>query len=200
MKPKVHHSIPEDLFALLSGSLFVAFGLFLFQKMSFLTGGVAGLALILSKVTPLSLSLVFFLLNLPFYWLAFRQMGTRFTVNTFITVSAVSLVTHFLPEFISIDGVNRWFAAVFGGLLIGMGILIMFRHVSSLGGLGILGLFLQEKFGINAGKFQMSVDMCIILVGYFLIPFDVLMLSVLGTLALNLVIAVNHKEGRYQIT
>ncbi len=200
MKPKVHHSIPEDLFALLSGSLFVAFGLFIFTELSFLTGGAAGLTLILTHLVDFSFGQLYFIINLPFYWLAFRRMGWRFTLNTFISVSTVSVATDVLTYFVALDSIDSVFGAIFGGLLIGTGILIMFRHVSSLGGLGILSLYLQDKLGINAGKTQLSVDVSILLIGYFLVSIEILLLSLLGALALNLVIGINHKPGRYQIT
>ena len=188
------------MLALLVGSLFVAFGLLLFRDQGFLTGGTAGLALVLTRVTDLGFGLVFFLINLPFYWLGWQQLGTRFTVNTFVSVCAVSLLSEGLPWVIVLGEVNPIFAAIMGGFLIGTGMLIMFRHVSSLGGVGILALYLQNRFGINAGRVQMGVDLCIVVVGYFLVSLSILLLSVLGVLALNMVIALNHKPGRYQIT
>lgn len=200
MKQKHKHSIPEDMLALLVGSLFVALGLLFFRDQGFLTGGTAGLALVLTRITDLGFGLVFFLINLPFYWLGWRQLGTRFTVNTFVSVCSVSLLSEGLPWVIQFDEVNPIFAAVMGGFLIGMGILIMFRHVSSLGGVGILALYLQKRIGVNAGRVQMGVDVCIVIIGFLLVSLPILVLSVVGALALNLVIALNHKPGRYQIT
>jgi len=84
--------------------------------------------------------------------------------------------------------------------MMGSGILILFRHRSSLGGVGILALYLQERFGLSAGRFQMAVDVAIVGIGFFLVPLPVLACSIIGVLALNQVIALNHKPGRYQIT
>lgn len=200
MKQKHRHSIPEDMLALLVGSLFVALGLFLFRDQGFLTGGTAGLALVMTRLTDLSFGFVFFLINLPFYWLGWQQLGVRFTANTFVSVCSVSVLSEGLPWVIELGEVNPMFAAIMGGFLIGTGMLIMFRHVSSLGGVGILALYLQNRFGINAGRVQMGVDLCIVVVGFFLVSLPILLLSVLGVLALNMVIALNHKPGRYQIT
>lgn len=199
MKPQNHHSMTEDLLALLTASLMVAFGIYLFKQSGFLTGGTAGVALILTQITPFSFGQVFFTINLPFYYLAWTRMGKRFTVNTFISVSVVSLLSDNLQWFIQFSDLNPIYAAVFGGLLIGMGILIMFRHVSSLGGLGVLAKYVQDRFEISAGKFQMSIDVSIVCIGFFLVTPEVLALSILGAVALNLVVAINHKPGRYQI-
>jgi uncharacterized membrane-anchored protein YitT (DUF2179 family) len=77
---------------------------------------------------------------------------------------------------------------------------MLIRHKASLGGLGILVIHLQNTRGWRAGKLQMAAD-CLILSAAMFIrdPFSV-GLSIVGALALNLVIAVNHKAGRYMGT
>jgi uncharacterized membrane-anchored protein YitT (DUF2179 family) len=83
-------------------------------------------------------------------------------------------------------------------MLIGVGLLIMFRHKSSLGGLGILALYLQNKFNIRAGNFGLLVDSVILTSSMFIFSIDLVFLSVIGAITMNLLIAVNHKPGRYQ--
>ncbi|HET8904477.1 MAG TPA: YitT family protein [Saccharospirillum sp.] len=200
MKQKSSHSLYEDLFALIVGAAFVSFGLLLFQFHGMLTGGTAGLALVIAKVTDIEFGIWFFAINLPFYWLAVRGLGWRFAINTFISVASVSLMVEGLPYLIDLNNLNPVFAAVMGGFLIGTGMLILFRHVASLGGVGILAYYLQQRFGINAGRVQMAVDVSIVAIGFFLVSLPMLVLSVVGALALNMVIALNHKPGRYQIT
>ena len=200
LKPQDHHSIIEDIFALFTASLLVSLGIYLFNFCGFLTGGTAGIALILTQVTPFSFGQIFFVINLPFYYLAWSKMGKRFTLNTFVSVSIVSLLSDNLHQFISLEQIHPAFAAILGGILVGMGILIMFRHVSSLGGLGVLAKFLQDQFNVSAGKFQMAVDVSIVCVGFFLVSVEILAWSILGAIALNLVVAINHKAGRYHIT
>ena len=84
--------------------------------------------------------------------------------------------------------------------MIGNGMLIMFRHVSSLGGVGILALYLQDRFKLSAGYVQMSVDVAIVCIGFFMVSLPILAYSVFGALVINQVISLNHKPGRYQIT
>lgn len=79
----------------------------------------------------------------------------------------------------------------------GMGFLVLFRHRCSLGGVGIMALYLQDRFGWRAGKVQMAVDCCIVLAALVTVePLRVLW-SVIGAVALNLVLAMNHRPGRY---
>jgi len=196
---KAYHSIREDILAVTMASLFVSLGIYFFKYCGFLTGGTAGIALMMQQVVPLSFGQLFFIVNLPFYYLAWSRMGRRFTVNTFVSVTVVSFCTDNLHYMFELNTLNPYFAAVAGGLLIGMGILIMFRHVSSLGGLGVLSKYVQDRFGINAGKFQMSVDVCIVTLGFFLVPLDLLLLSIVGAISMNVVVAFGHKPGRYNI-
>lgn len=199
IQPKKYHSISEDILALIMASLFVSLGIYFFKYCGMIMGGTAGLALILGNLVPLSFGQLFFVINLPFYYLAWTRMGKRFTLNTLASVTIVSFCTDNLHYVFELQSINRYFAAVAGGLLIGMGILIMFRHVSSLGGLGVLSKYMQDRFNVSAGKFQMAIDVCIVLVGYFLVSFDVLLLSILGSVTFNFVIAMSHKPGRYNI-
>jgi uncharacterized membrane-anchored protein YitT (DUF2179 family) len=63
--------------------------------------------------------------------------------------------------------------------------------------MNILALYLQEKSGIRAGKFQMVVDACIVTASLFVVSLPMLVVSVVGATLLNLIIAMNHRPGRY---
>lgn len=194
------HSIIEDLYALLSGSISASLGIFLFSKVGMLAGGTTGGALLLAHLAPLSFGELFFLLNLPFYALALIRMSWRFALNTFITVALVSFLADNLGHVLQIGELNPVYASLAGGLLIGMGILILARHNSSLGGLNILVFYLQERFGLRAGYVQLSIDCAIIISGSFLLPLELLLVSILGVVTVNLTLAINHKPGRYQVS
>ena len=82
-------------------------------------------------------------------------------------------------------------------ILMGVGMLILFRHRASLGGVNLLVLYLQDRYGWRAGKVQMLID-CLILLGALLVlEWPAIVVSVLGAVVLNLVLAFNHKAGRY---
>ncbi len=200
MKRQTHHHFFEDIIAIFTGSLFIAIGVYLFRTCHFITGGVTGIALLLVHWLPLTFGQIFFILNIPGYYLAWTQMGKRFTLYTFCSVAFVSYLTDKLPQVFSVSLLDPIFAAVLGGLLVGTGILILYRHVASLGGLGVFAVFIQQRFNYSAGKFQMIVDVLILLAGFFTVSFNVFLLSLLSTAALNMVIWINHKPGRYQIT
>ena len=193
----VRHPLWEDALALLTGTALVALGIAFYSHAGLLTGGTVGLAFLLKYLAGWSFGPVFFLLNLPFYALAIWRMGWKFTLRTVCAVGLVSLFAELTPQWVRFAELNVVYAAVFGGFAIGIGLLILFRHRASLGGVNILALFLQERFGLRAGTFQMRIDALIVMAAVFVVPVDKVLLSVLGAVALNLVLAINHRADRY---
>ena len=92
---------------------------------------------------------------------------------------------------------NAGIQADMAGLLAGTGILILIRHGASLGGIGVLAIYLQKTRGWRAGTVQMGADVLILLGGLVVLSPLQLLLSVLGAVAVNLVIGVNHRTDRY---
>ena len=191
------HSLFEDAQAILVAPLFVAFAVLLFREAGLLTGGTVGIAFLIHYLSGWPMGAVVFCLNLPFYFFALRVMGRDFTVKTFVAVSLLAVYTEVVPRLIHLQSVDRTFAAVMGGFLIGVGLLMLIRHKSSVGGLGVVAIYLQNTRGWRAGKVQMAAD--VLILGAAVLIRDPLsvFLSIVGAVALNLVIAVNHKAGRY---
>ena len=195
--PVVRHTLFEDAQALLVAPLFVAFAILLFRQAGLLTGGTVGIAFLLHYVGDWPIGPLLFVINLPFYYLGVRALGWTFTLKTFFAVSLLAVYTEVLPGLISLASVNRIFAAVMAGFMAGVGLLILIRHKASLGGIGILAIHLQNSRGWRAGKLQMAADLSILAAAFFVRDPTSIALSILGAIALNLVIAVNHKAGRY---
>ncbi|WP_423821772.1 YitT family protein [Salinisphaera sp. SPP-AMP-43] len=195
--PVVAHKLWEDVLAMVLGVAVAALGLFFYSQAQLLIGSTAGMALLISYVSGWSFGPVFFVINLPFYWLAARRMGIRFTIKTFIAVAGLSSLTWAMPELMTIDHLNAFYAALAGGAMIGLGILFLFRHRASLGGVNILALYLQDARGIRAGHIQLAIDTLLMIVALFVLPWDRVALSVLGAVVLNMIVAINHRPGRY---
>ncbi|WP_083656663.1 YitT family protein [Mongoliimonas terrestris] len=196
--PELAHTPLEDALALFTGTLFVALGLVFLKSVGLATGGTAGLAFLIHYAGGWPYGLVFFAVNVPFYLFAYRVFGLAYTVKTFAAVALLSAEAEVLPHLYQISDVDPVFAAVAGGMLSGVGLLILIRHRSSLGGVGVLAVWAQERYGLRAGKVQMGIDAAIVLGAFTILPPGAVLLSVLGAVALNLVLAVNHKRGRYQ--
>ncbi len=191
------HSLFDDVQGLVTGTFFVALGLVLLRHTGLLTGGTAGIALVLHYATGWHFGLLFFGLNLPFYALAWQRMGRRFTLKTFAAVALLAGLSEALPQWLPLGAVAPWFAALGGGLLIGTGFIILFRHRASLGGLNVLVLCMQDHFGWRAGHVQLAIDCSILLCALPWLTWPQLMLSVAAAVAMNFALAINHKPGRY---
>jgi uncharacterized membrane-anchored protein YitT (DUF2179 family) len=191
------HTLAEDALAVASGTLLISVGIAFFTTAGLLTGGTAGLAFLLHYATGIGFGPLFFVLNLPFYWLAWRKLGIAFTVKTFIAIALLSALTTLQPQLLAFASLQPVYAALVGGLITGTGFLILFRHKCSLGGIGVLALWLQNRFGWRAGKVQMGVYCAIVLLALFSIEPMRVLYSIVGAVALNIVLAINHRPGRY---
>ncbi|KAF1020452.1 MAG: hypothetical protein GAK30_02494 [Paracidovorax wautersii] len=196
--PAVPHSLFEDAMALLVGTFIIAFGAMLLQQTHAVTGGTAGLAFLLHYATGVRFGVAFFVLNLPFYYLAFKRMGRAFMLKTFCAVALLSAFVELHPHFIAIGHLQPFYAALLGNVLMGLGFVVLFRHKASLGGINILALYLQERHGVRAGKLQMGIDVLIVIASLALVSWPVLLASIAGALLVNLIIAMNHRPHRYQ--
>ena len=191
------HTLIEDVQAIVIGCLFVALSIVMLRESRLLTGGIAGLSFVVHYLTGWRVGLVLFFINLPFYVVGLRALGRRFTFKTFCAVGVLSLLTEIVPKLVSFQHLDPLFSAVMAGLLAGIGILILIRHGASLGGIGILAIYLQQRRGWRAGTVQMSFDCMILSIGLLVVSPEKVVLSIIGAAALNLVIGVNHRPDRY---
>ena len=191
------HSLLEDIQAIAAGSMLAAMGVTMLSAAHLLIGGTAGIGFLLRYSWGISFGAAFFLLNLPFYWLAYKRLGLHFTIKTFAAVATTSALTEILPGLIAFSRIDPVVAALFGGLLIGCGMLILFRHRASLGGFGILALYLQDRLGWRAGFVQLGLDCVVLTLSFFVASPFVILCSIIAAVTLNLTLAINHRTDRY---
>jgi uncharacterized membrane-anchored protein YitT (DUF2179 family) len=195
--PPDRHTWPEDVQGILIGTTLVALGIQFLRASELFTGQIAGLALIFSYPTGWSFGLTFFALNLPFYVLAIKQLGWTFTVKNFIAVTLMSTMTDLMPQVITISKIHPAVGATLFGILAGIGLLSLFRHGATLGGVGIVALWLQDRSGFKAGNTQLIFDAFVFAFALFLFSPEVVGCSLLGAVILNVIITINHRRDRY---
>jgi uncharacterized membrane-anchored protein YitT (DUF2179 family) len=191
------HSGLDDAQGLVFGTAMVALGLAFLQHLGLVTGQLAGLALLVSAWTGVAFGPVFFLLNLPFYWLAVRRLGWRFTIKTFAAVALLAALSMERPEVLTFDHVEPLAGAVLAGMASGAGLLAIFRHGASLGGVGVVAFWLQDRFGFRAGWTQLLVDAVVFTLAFLTLPAAAVLYSLAGAVVMNLVIAINHRRDWY---
>lgn len=192
------HKPFEDLQAMLTGTVLAAFGIVLFKAGGLLAGGTVGLSLLANYATGLDLGLALVIVNAPFYLLACLRMGREFTLKTLACVALAALFVHLLPQGLSFSHITPLMAALLGGLLTGVGLLVLFRHTASLGGLNVLVLWMQRRWGFSPGLSQLALDAVILVGGSAALgDFSRLPESIAAVAVLNMVLAINHRPGRY---
>lgn len=201
MTDPARHSPLEDAQGIVTGAALAAFGVTILTHLGLITGQTAGLAVLISYLTGWSFGAVFFLVNLPFYGFGWARFGWRFTLKTFAAVALVSALNLLAPGWIGFAHLDVAAGAVLFGLISGSALLALFRHGASLGGVGILALYAQDRLGLRAGWVQLGFDVALFAVALVLLPdWRLVAWSALGALVVNLVIAINHRRDRYIAT
>lgn len=191
------HSLIDDAQGIAYGAGMAAFGIVILTHLGFVTGQTAGLAVLISYATGWAFGPVFFSINLPFYVIGYLRMGPVFTLKTFAAVALVSALSMLMPGWVSFARLEPALGAVLVGFMSGSALLALFRHGASLGGVGIVALYLQDRTGFRAGYTQLIFDAVLFSVALTFIDVQTVAWSFLGALVLNMVIAFNHRRDRY---
>jgi uncharacterized membrane-anchored protein YitT (DUF2179 family) len=191
------HSVVEDAQGLIIGTTLMALSVQFLRAAELFTGQIAGLSLIGSYATGWSFGAIFFALNLPFYLLAIRQVGWAFTIRTLIAVALVSALVDGMPVFFTLPPLPPAVGAILFGILAGVGLVTLFRHGATLGGVGIVALWLQDERGFPAGRTQLIFDAFVFALALFLFDWAVVGWSLLGAVIVNQIVTVNHRRDRY---
>ena len=121
-------------------------------------GGFSGIAIVLSSVLPVSIGAFIFLLNIPFLIIAFFVKGPRYTLLTLCGSTVYAAILNaiaFLPTVTE----NRLVAAVFGGLIYGVGAVLFLKSGASNGGTDLVARLLLVRFrSMSVGKMFLVVD------------------------------------------
>jgi uncharacterized membrane-anchored protein YitT (DUF2179 family) len=194
------HSPLDDVQGLAFGAIMCAFAMMILTGAGLVTGQTAGLAVLISYLTGYGFGVVFFVINLPFYALAWFRLGTAFTLKTFACVALISALSLVIGDLVSVVPANPAVAAVLFGMIAGAGLLAIFRHRASLGGVGIVAYDLQERLGWRAGWVQLGFDLVLFAVALLVLPATLVLWSLLGAAVLNALIGINHRGDRYIAT
>lgn len=191
------HSPLDDVYGIAVGVLFVVIGIVLLQAAQLITGGVAGIALLTSYVSGVSVGTLFMMINVPFFLFGYLFMGPRFTLKSLAGSALIMGLLKIMPHVLVIGHIHPAVAALGGGTFCGMGILAMARHGAGVGGTGIVTLWLQKKYGINAGRTQVMIDSVILLLALGLVAPQLVGWSAVSAVAMSSMVMAWHRAGRY---
>ncbi len=144
------------------GSILAAVGLEVFLVPNqIIDGGVIGISIMASHLTGWPLGLFIFILNFPFIYLGYMQIGKNFAISTLFALTSLSIwVSVLLP----IPGFTNdvFLAAIFGGIILGIGVGLIIRYGGSLDGTEIVAIILDKRTGFSVGEIIMFFNIFII--------------------------------------
>lgn len=134
--------------------------------------GISGTSILLSQVTPWSLSVFLILLNIPLFLYGLKRQGAGFTVYAIYTVTIYSLsawlITDVLPVDVSVAsplaGSDLLLCALFGGLISGVGSGMAIRYGGAMDGVEVMAVIFAKKLGITVGTFVMAYNVILYIV------------------------------------
>ncbi|WP_284644582.1 YitT family protein [Paenibacillus silviterrae] len=162
------------------GAALVSVGLEIFLvPNNIIDGGVVGISIITSALSSMPLGLFLFLFNLPFLILGYKQIGKTFALSTLYSVLLMSVGTtllHSVPP-ITIDPL---LAAVFGGIILGIGVGLVIRSGGSLDGTEIVAILFSKKSAFSVGEIVMFINLFILGSAGFVFGWDRAMYSLIA--------------------
>lgn len=161
----------QDYALLLAGALVQAFAMRLFLVPGLLvSGGISGAAQIVNHYVTFPLGVMIFLGNIPLFILGWRFLGgSRFAIRTAFAVTSFSILTDLLVLFLPVTGLTQdnVLNALFGGVLLGIGLGLVYLGQGTSGGSDILGRILNHRFGLSISQAYLVTDTIVVLAGGF---------------------------------
>lgn len=175
MKKKIRVGVPDklvfvDVIVILAGSLLYAVSISMFSAPNNIApGGIVGISTVVNYLVPfLPIGMLTFVLNIPIFIWGWIELGWKYLSRSVITVALSSV----LIDFFALDFVTVFFkpyqgdamlVSIFGGILSGAGLALIFWRGSSTGGTDIVSRIMHEKMPhVSMGNFIMIVDVCVI--------------------------------------
>ncbi|EPD50897.1 hypothetical protein HMPREF1210_02405 [Paenisporosarcina sp. HGH0030] len=172
--------IAKRIFMIIIGAVFMAMGIELFLVPNhLLDGGIVGISIILSHLTGLQIGLFIFLLNIPFFFFGYKQIGKTFALSTVLGITVLSICTYFLHPVARFTD-DLLLATVFGGIVLGIGVGLVIRYGGSLDGTEILAILFSTKSVFSVGEIIMFFNLIIFTVAGFVFTWEQAMYSVLA--------------------
>ena len=166
-----------------------AFNLF-FIPHNILSGGLSGIAIMLGLITPFDTGLLNFILNLPLLIIGIYKLGKRFICYTIVSVLVTSAGLYFIPIVpISSEPI---LSSIFGGVISGVGIAIIFRASGSSGGMDIIALLLMKKKDLPLGTILSGLNAIVVIVSGFIFGWDAALHTLVGIYAAGKVVDTLH--------
>ncbi|RUL49443.1 YitT family protein [Lysinibacillus antri] len=162
------------------GALIFAVGLELFLvPNNVMDGGIVGISIISSHLFGLPVGVFIFILNLPFIFIGYKQIGKTFALTTALGITILSVATvvmHHIDPFTK----DLLLATVFGGIFLGIGVGLVIRYGGCLDGTEVLAILSNIKLPFSVGEIILFINLIIFTIAGFVFTWEQAMYSVVA--------------------
>lgn len=199
MKTKIFNDLKalrwQNFLFLLTAGCINAFGVTVFlAPVKLYDSGISGTSILLSQVTPLSLSVFLLILNVPLFLFGLKKQGAAFTVYSIFTVAVYSVMSWLITDVLPIDvrfasplaGEDLLLCALFGGIISGVGSGLTIRYGGAIDGVEVMAVIFAKRLNITVGTFVMIYNVILYIICGFVIESWILPLYSIVTYAAGL--------------
>jgi len=130
-------------------------------------GGVTGLSIVGSQLTGVPLGVLIAILNIPFIFLGYKQIGKSFAIFSVIGIASLAISTSVMHHIPTIVEGDTLLITVVGGIIIGLGMGLALRHGGALDGIDMLAVLLSRKLPFGTSDLILFLNMFVFIVVSF---------------------------------
>ncbi|MCM3721957.1 YitT family protein [Solibacillus isronensis] len=179
-KQHIAKSIGQKIIVIIGG-LIAAYGLeAVLIPNNVSDGGITGISIVISQLTPVSLGLLIAILNIPFIYLGYKQIGKTFAINSVIGIASLAIGTslmHHVPTIITGDAL---LITVVGGIILGIGMGLALRNGGALDGIDMLAVLLSRKLPFGTSDLILFLNFFVFIIVSFVFGFKGALLSAIA--------------------
>ncbi len=190
LKPQRKKGYFKKYFTIFIGAIIAAVGLELFLiPNEVIDGGIVGISIMMQSITGYSMGLFLVLLNIPFLYLGYKQIGKSFAIATLIAICFLSFWSEVFTPIPPVT-VDPFLAAIFGGIIDGIGVGLIIRAGGSLDGTEIVAIIMDRKSVFSVGEVVMFINLFILSSAGLLYGWDKAMYSLVAYFVISKMIDV----------
>ena len=168
----------RNFLALTVAGVVNAFGVTVFlAPVKLYDSGISGTSMLLSQVTPLSLSVFLVLLNVPLFLYGLKRQGLPFTLYAIYSVLVYSVCAWLITDVLPIDvsfasplaGQDLLLCALFGGIISGLGSGLAIRFGGAMDGIEVMAVIFAKALNLSVGTFVMAYNILLYILCGFVI-------------------------------
>lgn len=174
------HILVKEYFYMIVGSTLVglAFNIF-FLPARLAAGGVSGISTILYDLYQFNPAYVQWFINIPIFIFGYVTLGKDFSLKSLVGTAFVPFVI-WLSQDIPFTITNPLLAAIYGGIMLGVGLGIVYRGRGSTGGLATVGQIIKKYSGLSSGYSQLLADGCVVIASAFVFNLELALFAMMA--------------------